>query len=192
MSISYWRFATFHSDSWHPRKSILHPKVGRSLLKMHDISWNWMLFRQVRLLLPDCLVHLHPDGRSKQGRGPRASILGRGQWFLCLKWFSRGPGVNVQVTWLVSFLFGRFATITQPHREWLVWVIPFRLSSCCLRPLQNTVSLEHKLLLVCFVLMNVFLWLSDCEQQKTSSFEASLKKKCKSTVACVLCRTSTS
>lgn len=79
-----------------------------------------MLIRQVRLLLPDCLVHLHPDGRTKQGRGLRASILGRGQWFLCLKRFSRRPGVNVHVTWLVSFLFGRFATITQAHREWLV------------------------------------------------------------------------
>lgn len=146
-NISFWQLTS--------KISILHPKVGRSLLKMHDISWNWMLIHQVWLLLPDCLVHLHPDGRTKQGWGPMVLVPE----------VSRCPGVNIQVTWLVCFLFGRFATITQPHREWPVWVMPFRLSSCCSRPLRNAVSREHPLLLVCFVLMYVFVWLSDCEQR---------------------------
>ena len=43
--VSSWKFATFHSDSWHPRYPYSPPKkVRRSLPKMHDISWNPIWF----------------------------------------------------------------------------------------------------------------------------------------------------
>lgn len=149
MYISYWRFATFHSDSSHPRKSILHPKVRRSLLKMHDISWNWMLIRQVRLLLPDCLVHLHPDGRTKQGRlqfwaGANGSCRWKG--FLVVQGSMFRSHVGLFCVWQICY-----------HNTTTSWMAGLSDTFSTVQLLLKTTtkcceSKEHKLLLVCFVL----------------------------------------